>query len=53
MVFNKSGMIGTVIRLQMEIKSIYRLLKEGSRLDYIERFSNYVSNWTQAAINSY
>jgi len=34
----------------MEIKSIYRLLKEDSCLDYVERFSNYVSNWTQAAV---
>jgi len=36
--------------LQMKIKSIYRLLKEGSFLDYVELFSNYVRNWTQAAI---
>jgi len=50
MVLNKSGMIDAVT-LQMEIKSIYRLLKEGSCLDYVERFSNYVRNWwIQAAI---
>jgi len=38
------------LRLQMEIKSIYCLLKEGSCHNYVKWFSNYVRHWTQAAI---